>query len=60
MDRAGWALFGLVATTALIAVMIAAQLAGFTRLDHPLVLGTLITEAPTGARVRFKRGCCGS
>jgi len=51
MDWAGWALFGLVATTALTAVMIAAQLAGLTRLDLPLVLGTLVTGDPDRARV---------
>ncbi|MGH8823233.1 MAG: hypothetical protein ACRDVN_01985, partial [Jiangellaceae bacterium] len=51
MDWAGWALFGLIATTALTAVMIAAQLAGLTRLDLPLVLGTLVTEDPDWARV---------
>ena len=51
MDWAGWALFGLVATAALTAVMIAAQLAGLTRLDLPLVLGTLVTEDPDRARV---------
>ena len=48
MDWAGWALFGLLATTALTAVMIAAQLAGLTRLDLPLILGTLVTGTPTG------------
>ena len=41
MDWAGWALFGLVATSVLTAVMIAAQMAGLTRLDLPLVLGTM-------------------
>jgi hypothetical protein len=51
MDWAGWALFGLVATTALTAVMITAQLAGQTRLDLPLLLGTLVTEDPDRARV---------
>ena len=51
MDWAGWALFGLMATTALTAVMIAAQIAGLTRLDLPLVLGTLVTEDPDRARV---------
>lgn len=51
MDWAGWALFGLMATAALTAVMIAAQLAGLTRLDLPLVLGTAITEDPDRARV---------
>lgn len=51
MDWVGWAVFGLVATTALTAVLIAAQLAGLTRLDLPLVLGTTVTEDPDKARV---------
>jgi uncharacterized membrane protein YagU involved in acid resistance len=51
MDWGGWAVFGLVATTALTAVMTSAQLAGLTRLDLPLVLGTLFTEDPDHARV---------
>ncbi|RKF27635.1 hypothetical protein [Micromonospora globbae] len=51
MDWAGWALFGLVATTALTAALVAAQLAGLTRLDFPLVLGTLVTEDPDRARI---------
>jgi len=51
MDWAGWALFGLVATAALTVIMIAAQLAGLSRLDLPLVLGTLVTEDPDRARV---------
>jgi hypothetical protein len=50
MDWNGWALFGLIATTALTAVMIAAQLVGLTRLDLPLLLGTLVTENPDRAR----------
>ena len=50
MDWAGWALFGLLATAALTAVLIAAQLAGVTRLDLPLLLGTLVTEDPDRAR----------
>jgi len=51
VDWGGWALFGIVATTALTAVLIAAQMAGFTRLDIPLLLGTLATEDPDRARV---------
>jgi phage tail protein X len=51
VDWFGWAVFGLVATSALTAVMITAQLAGLTRLDLPLVLGTLVTEDPDRARV---------
>jgi hypothetical protein len=51
MDWTGWALFGLLATAVLTAVMITAQLSGLTRLDLPLVLGTLVTEDPDRARV---------
>ena len=51
MDWAGWMLFGLVATTALTAAMIAAQMAGLTRLDLPLLLGAIVTEDPDRARV---------
>jgi hypothetical protein len=51
MDWAGWALFGLVATSVLTAVMIVAQLAGLSRLDLPLILGTIVTEDPDRARV---------
>ncbi|MFC0505396.1 hypothetical protein [Micromonospora costi] len=51
MDWAGWALFGLVATTALTAALITAQLAGLTRVDFPLLLGTLVTEDPDRARI---------
>ncbi|WFE99836.1 hypothetical protein [Micromonospora sp. WMMD964] len=51
MDWAGWALFGLVATAALTAAMISAQLAGLTRLDLPLVLGAFLTPDPDRARV---------
>ncbi|MET7706447.1 hypothetical protein [Micromonospora sp. NPDC005413] len=50
MDWAGWALFGLVATVSLTAAMITAQMAGLTRLDLPLVLGTIVTEDPDRAR----------
>ena len=50
MDWAGWALFGLMATSALTGVMITAQLAGLTRLDLPLILGTIVTEDPDRAR----------
>lgn len=51
MDWSGWALFGLIATAALTVVMIAAQLGGRTRLDLPLLLGTIVTEDPDRARV---------
>ncbi|MDG4786762.1 hypothetical protein O7626_12605 [Micromonospora sp. WMMD1102] len=51
MDWAGWALFGVVATAVLTAAMITAQLVGLTRVDLPLILGTLVTEDPDRARV---------
>ena len=51
MDWSGWALFGLLATAILTSIMIIAQLAGWTRLDIPLLLGTMITENPDRARV---------
>jgi hypothetical protein len=51
MDWAGWAIFGVIATTALTAVLIGAQLAGWTRLDLPLMLGTLVVADPDRARV---------
>jgi hypothetical protein len=51
MDWSGWALFGLLATAILTSVMIIAQLAGWTRLDIPLLLGTMFTENPDRARV---------
>src|SRR5690606_8953421 len=51
MDWAGWALFGLVATTVLTALMIAAQMTGLSRLDLPLLLGSILAEDPDRARV---------
>jgi hypothetical protein len=51
VDWAGWAVYGLLATAALTGVMIAAQLAGWTRMDLPLMLGTLLVEEPDRARV---------
>ena len=51
MDWAGWALFGLIATSTLTALMITAQLAGLTRLDLPLVLGAVVTADPDRARI---------
>jgi hypothetical protein len=51
MDWGGWAVFGLVATTLLTSVLIVVQLAGRTRLDLPLVLGSAFVADPDGARV---------
>jgi hypothetical protein len=50
IDWGGWAVFGLVATTGLTVVMVVAQLAGRTRLDLPLLLGTVVAEDPDRAR----------
>ena len=51
MDWGGWAIFGLIATAALTAVLTGAQLAGRTRLDLPLLLGTIVIADPDRARV---------
>jgi hypothetical protein len=51
VDWAGWAVFGLLATSALTTVMTGAQLMGRTRLDVPLILGTIVTEDPDRARI---------
>ena len=51
MDWSGWALFGLLATAILTSVMIVAQLVGWTRLDLPLLLGTMAVDDPDRARV---------
>ena len=51
MDWVGWAIFGLIATALLTAVMLGAQLAGLTRLDIPLLLGTMTVADPDRARV---------
>lgn len=50
MDWTGWALVGLLDTTALTALMITAQLGGLSRLDLPLILGTVVTADPDRAR----------
>ncbi len=51
MDWAGWATFGFVATVALTAIMVAAQLGGLSRMDMPMMLGTMFVEEPDRARV---------
>ena len=53
VDWAGWALFGLLATAMLTAVMIVAQMAGLTRLDLPLLSGTIATEDPDRLTLRL-------
>ena len=51
MDWAGWATFGFGATVALTAILVGAQLAGLTRMDLPMMLGTIFVEDPDKARV---------
>ena len=51
MDWGGWATFGFGATVALTAILVAAQLAGRTRMDIPMMLGTIVVEDPDRARV---------
>lgn len=50
MDWSGWLVFGLLATATLTVVLVTAQLAGCTRLDLTLLLGTLVTDDPDRAR----------
>lgn len=50
MDWSGWASYGAVATVLLTAVLVGAQLAGLTRFDIPLMLGTLLIGDPDRAR----------
>jgi hypothetical protein len=51
MDWWGWATFGFVATVVLTVIMVAAQLAGLSRMDIPMMLGTIFVESPDLARV---------
>jgi hypothetical protein len=51
MDWSGWATFGFGATVALTAVLVTAQLAGLTRMDIPMLLGTVFVEDPDKARI---------
>ncbi|HEY6677611.1 MAG TPA: hypothetical protein VI411_01785 [Actinomycetota bacterium] len=50
MDWWGWATFGFVATVVLTGIMVAAQLAGLSRMDIPMMLGTIFVESPDLAR----------
>lgn len=51
MDWGGWATFGFGATVSLTAIMILAQLAGLSRMDIPMMLGTMLSEDSDRARV---------
>lgn len=51
MDWTGWAVFGFGATVALTSIMATAQMAGWSRMDLPMMLGTMFVEDPDRARV---------
>lgn len=51
MDWLGWAVFGFAGTVALTTISTGAQLAGWTRMDLPLMLGTMFVDDPDRARV---------
>lgn len=51
MDWGGWATFGFGATVGLTAILVAAQMGGLTRMDIPMMLGTVFVEDPDRARV---------
>lgn len=51
MDVVGWAVFGVGATVLLTGIMISAQLAGWSRMDLPLMLGTMFVADPDRARL---------
>jgi hypothetical protein len=50
MDWGGWVVFGLLATAVLTTVLIVAQLSGLTRMDLPMMLGTVFVVDPDRAR----------
>ncbi len=51
MEWVGWATFGLGSTVALTSIMILAQVAGLSRMDIPMMLGTMFFEDLDRARV---------
>lgn len=51
MSLTSWATFGVGATVLLTGIMIAAQLAGWSRMDLPLMLGTMFVADPDRARL---------
>jgi hypothetical protein len=51
VDWAGWATFGFVATVLLTGIMVGSQLLGLSRMDLPLMLGTIFVESPDRARI---------
>jgi hypothetical protein len=50
MDWQGWATFGFVATLALTAIVSLAQMFGWSRMDLPMMLGTVFVADPDRAR----------
>jgi hypothetical protein len=51
MNWAGWATFGFVATVLLTTIMVASQLGGLSRMDIPMLLGSIFVKGPDRARV---------
>jgi hypothetical protein len=51
MDWTGWAIFGFPATVVLTAILVLAQVFGLSRMDLPLMLGTIVTADLDRARV---------
>lgn len=51
MDWTGWATFGFIATVTLTGLMVAGQLGGLSRMDIPLMLGTILTPNTDRARL---------
>jgi hypothetical protein len=51
MDWGGWVTFGFVATVLLTGMLVGAQVAGLSRMDIPMMLGTVFVEDPDRARV---------
>ncbi|MGI8774138.1 MAG: hypothetical protein ACR2KQ_03830 [Actinomycetota bacterium] len=51
MDWSGWAIFGFGATIALTSIMATAQMAGWSRMDVPMMLGTMFVGDPDRARL---------
>ena len=51
IDWLGWSTFGFGATIGLTAIMVVAQLSGRSRMDLPMMLGTIFVEDPDRARV---------
>lgn len=50
VDWAGWAIFGFVATVLLTGIMVSAQLLGWTRMDLPMMIGTMFSRKIEAAR----------